>query len=179
MMKQIFITTGTYDYLWRLWQHHQKRFLILMHNHEHALLLDESRKKSIFQLPRTYEIVNERGELANTGFAHFYYYPVCEEDRSFFEHHVLKAARALNFSKGFIAYRFLRPVKKSSYLFLTMWETEKAFQLWKKDRSLTALFQIPELQLQKIPAPFPEPAYEVSYRVGEKEEEGPNNEAWE
>lgn len=171
-MKKIYLTTGTYEYMYRLWQKQKKRKLIFMHNEEHALLLDESRKKSIFAAPRTYEIIDERGELGDTGFAHFYYYPVLIEERQFFEHHLLKAAHRFNFTNGFIAYRFLRPVKRNSYLFFTMWESEEAFRLWKKDQSLTSLFQIPDAKLKKMPEPFPEPAYEVFYLVGEKEDEG-------
>lgn len=171
MVKKIYITTGTYDYLWRLFQRHKKRSLIFMHNHEHALLLDETVKQSIFQLPSTYEMIAEGGELVNKGFAHFYYYPVLEEEREFFEHHILKANIFGPFPRGLIAYRFLRPVKKHAYLFFTLWEKEVDFRLWKKDLSLPVLLEIPESKLKKVPEPFPVPAYGVSYQVGKKEEE--------
>lgn len=169
-MKKMYITSGTYDYLWRLQQKHRKRGFIIMHNKDHTLLLEETEKRSIFRLPRTYEIIEERGELPKTGFAHFYYYPVSEENRSLFEHYVLKGAHQLFNNKGLVAFRFLRPVKRDSYIFLTIWEEEAYFQLWKKRQSFAEAFNIHESKLKKIPQPFPDPAYGISYTIGEKEE---------
>lgn len=162
-MKKIYITTGTYDFLKKLYQKNQNELLTLMNSNEHALLLHESnRKKSIFQVPRKYEVLEEVGSFPDKGFAVFHFIPVLDESRPVFEHTLNIRPRVIELAPGYLATRILRPIKNDNYLVITCWESEKHFD------ELKGLDPVP-LEISKANN-YPRPSYLKYYYIADSEE---------
>ncbi|WAA13019.1 antibiotic biosynthesis monooxygenase family protein [Fervidibacillus halotolerans] len=168
-MKKVYITTGTSSYLQRI----EKKFpdipLLFLQNVEHALLFHETYGKSIFKLPRIYEIIEEAGFLPSKGFATFYYLPVLEEERPAFEHAIKKLGKTFKGSTGFIAYRILRPVKGDLYAVFSCWDKESSFKIWKKHQYLSAIWTSKNVEISKS-MNYPNPTYYKGYQIGHDEE---------
>lgn len=132
----VFITTGTYDFLKILKDKHPNELMFLMQNGESTLLLHETTGKTIFQAPRPYEVVDGKGELPITGgFAVMNNIPVTDEGRPILEYRFKNRAGLIEKEPGFIAIRVLRPLKSNTYVILTIWEKESDFDKWTKSQS--------------------------------------------
>ncbi|WP_050614245.1 antibiotic biosynthesis monooxygenase family protein [Bacillus testis] len=130
----MYITSGTYDFLDTMKKKHPDLNLIMLQGGPSALLIQETEGKSIFKEPRKYEVVESIGELRQNGFIAMNSVPVTEEDRTTFEHtsksNELKASR----QPGFVASRILRPIKSETYIILTQWTEESAFNDWQSTK---------------------------------------------
>jgi heme oxygenase (mycobilin-producing) len=131
----VYLTTGTSSYLKTVKEKHPDEALILMENGDQALLLHETTKPSIFNSPRKLEVIDQRGIYAEKGFVVMNNIPVTDEGRPVFEHRFKNRAGLIEKEPGFIALRVLRPINSDTYVILTMWENESAFNNWKSSSS--------------------------------------------
>lgn len=136
----IFITSGTYPFLQLKKEKYPNETMLLMQNNEQALLLHETQGSTLFQTPRSYEVIDAIGTLSDEGFVAMHYFPVTDEGVPVFEHHIKQNIKSLLSNRGFVAYRLLKPKKKDSYLILTGWEKEVHYRDWIKMPSYTNLF---------------------------------------
>ncbi|MGE6260995.1 antibiotic biosynthesis monooxygenase family protein [Heyndrickxia sporothermodurans] len=135
-----YITTGTYDFLERILSKYNKETMILMQNAQNSLLVHETPKKSVFGSPRKYEIIAEKGELINKGYASFYNIPISDEEKPVFEYSFQQHKKnVVETAPGIIAYRLLRPKKGDTYIIFTLWQDEKYYNNWKKTNAYTTL----------------------------------------
>lgn len=146
MMKYVYLTTGTADFLQKIAEKFKKENITLFFGSDHALLFHETNGKTVFQMPRKYEILESTGSVPVKGYALFHYIPVRDEDSPVFEHELSKRPRRLDNADDFLAARILRPMKNHTYLIITFWKSKEAFKAWKdmeefafpdeKDRSI-------------------------------------------
>ena len=171
-MKFAHITTGTYDYLFRIFRRVQTPGKILfMYSEEEALLYQESEGKSIFAAPRSYHIMESSGTLSDKGFCAIHYVAVNVESRPLFERKLMERPKSLEASRGFQALRALRPLKGDLYAILHIWENESAYERWYEtgDSLLKIIAGVgwPASLFMN----YPTSKFRKCYRIGPKEEE--------
>ncbi len=129
----IYMTTGTHGFLQKLMESHPEEEMILMQGGD-ALLLHETNGESVFESPRSYEVVDQTGNLPHSGFVVFNNIPVSDEGRPLFEYRFKNRAGLIEEVAGFIAIRVLRPLNSDTYSIMTVWEDEKSFQGWQESK---------------------------------------------
>jgi heme oxygenase (mycobilin-producing) len=131
----VFITTGTLEFLDLMKKKYSNEKMILMLNNEHALLLHESNGPTVFQSSRKYEVIGSVGMLEHEGFMAFNNIPITEEGRPLFEHQMKNRLTLMGTAVGVKAIRILRPLKSETYIILTLWVNELQFQNWKNSKA--------------------------------------------
>lgn len=177
-MKKAYITTGTIDFFQRLYKKlinkHKKETIIIMVGKGHALLYHETNGKTVFQLPRRYDLIEANGPIPGKGFSLFHYIPVLDESRPVFEHNLAKRPRLIETAQGYLATRILRPIKSTHYLIITMWENKKDFEKWQEQETMLGKIGHEEsIEINKI-RHYAGESYIKSYYIGLKEDEENN-----
>jgi heme oxygenase (mycobilin-producing) len=131
----VYITTGTYDFLEKIKEKYPDENILLMQNGQNSLLLHETTKKTVFEMPRKYEVVDGTGDLVNKGLAVFNNVPVTDEGRPIFEYRFKDRIPSIVKESGFQAIRLLRPLKGDTYVEFTLWNDEKSYSNWKNSSS--------------------------------------------
>ncbi|MCI2253496.1 antibiotic biosynthesis monooxygenase [Domibacillus sp. 8LH] len=131
----VFITTGTYDFLKTIQKKHSKENILLMDGAQGAALVHETSGKTVFSTPRRYEVVDASGELVNRGYVVLNNIPVTDEGRPLFEHRFKNRAGAIENQPGFLSIRVLRPIKSDTYVIFTQWEDSASFENWKSSQA--------------------------------------------
>lgn len=128
MKMNVYITTGTFEYLKGIEMTYPSESMVTMVNQDGALLLHETTKTSVFKEPREYEILGSSGLIGTEGFAVINNIPVTEESGPLFEHQFKDLPSLLEKEKGIISIRVLRPLSSNTYLILTIWDSAAAFE---------------------------------------------------
>ncbi|WP_370873969.1 antibiotic biosynthesis monooxygenase family protein [Oikeobacillus pervagus] len=147
---------------------HKRENLVLMQNGEHTLLLHETDKKTIFQSPRSYEIVVKSGKIdRHDGFFVMNHIPLTDEGRPVFEYRFKNRSGFIENAPGFKALRVLRPVHSDTYIILTEWQNEEAFNRWKKSKTFeNAHKKQQDYQKEEDKTPiYPRPSYVTTYFI--------------
>lgn len=134
------MTGGTYQFLSKIKAKHPNETIILMQNNENAVLMHETVKKTIFSMPRSYEVIDSFGSLEEARFATLNNIPVTEEERPLFEYRFKNTKTVFETLPGFIAIRVLRPLKEHTYVILILWENEKFFKDWQSTPAYETFF---------------------------------------
>lgn len=134
----IYMTTGTFNFLAKIKEKHPSKSMFLMQNIENALLLHESDQSSIFKTPRSFQVIESIGTLENKGIAIMHTIPVIEEERPLLEHRFHHLRTLLENHRGLSAIRFLRPLKGDAYIILSLWQNEKSYADWENSASYAA-----------------------------------------
>ena len=131
----VYITTGTYDFLKTIKVKNPNETMLLMQNGETSLLLHETAGKTVFASPRRYEVVDGKETLQEKGFVVMNNIPVTEEGRPILEYRFKNRTGQIESEPGFIAIRVLRPIRSDTYVILTVWEKESDFLRWTNSKS--------------------------------------------
>ena len=126
-----YVTSGTPEYMEKLIAKNEKVPLILLHGNGNSVVLHESEKKSIFAVPRKFEILDSKGAFEQKYYFTIYNMPILSDERLVFEKKVLDVIQLLKANDGVIAYRFLRPIKADTYLLIIQWGGPATFEAWK------------------------------------------------
>lgn len=137
----IYITVGTYPFLKAIKERFPQEKMSIMGNEEDALLLHETNGDTVFKVPRKYEILDESGEIGANGFVVLSNIPVTDEGRPIFEYRFINRPKQIENEQGFLAIRGLRPLSSNTYVILTVWENETAFNNWKNTPSFKEAHQ--------------------------------------
>jgi heme oxygenase (mycobilin-producing) len=128
MKMNVYITTGTFEYLKAMEIRYPTESMVTMVNEDSALLLHETSKTSVFKEPRKYEVVGSSGLIGKEGYVVIHNIPVTEEGSPLFEHQFKNLPSLLEKEMGYIAMRVLRPLSSNTYLILTTWESALTFE---------------------------------------------------
>lgn len=142
----IYISTGTYEFLKLLKEKHPKESLVLMENTEHALLLHETNCSTFLKTSRKYEVFESKGPFSEKGFIALNHVPVTEEGKPLFEHHIKE-----KLGLGMNSLRMLRPLSSDVYIILTIWEKEIDYKTWQKSKAYTDAFMLDKSKLGIAP----------------------------
>jgi heme-degrading monooxygenase HmoA len=130
----VYLTTGTFDYLKKIEAKYPDEMITLV-NQSEALLFHETSGPTVFKQPRRYEAIAASGEIKKEGFAVMNNIPVTEEGRPLFEHLIKKQVPLVEKAEGLAALRFLRPLSSNTYIIMTVWKSEAAFNKWQNSNS--------------------------------------------
>jgi len=168
----IYLTSGTMDFMKTLRTRYPKEDMIVMHGAGNTVLLHESEKKSVFQTPRRYEVINTLGTLADTGFFAFNHIPITEEGRPIFEHRFQTRLQDINGETGFVAHRLLRPLNSDTYIVLTQWTSKVFLNLWLESPTYKKLHESIEHEagLDKMQHIFLSAPYVTTYKTTTEED---------
>ncbi|OCA84338.1 hypothetical protein A8F94_16655 [Bacillus sp. FJAT-27225] len=133
----IYITTGTYEFLEKLSEKYASDNMVLMSGEEGAALLHETVGKTVFNSARKYEVLESVGKIEGEGLVIMNNIPVTDEGRPVFEYRFKNRAGKIENTKGFKALRVLRPLGSNTYVILTVWEDEIAFHRWKESEEFS------------------------------------------
>ncbi|CAH0344408.1 antibiotic biosynthesis monooxygenase [Bacillus sp. CECT 9360] len=131
----IYLTTGTSEFLKIKKEKHPNEKMFLMQNAENSLLLHETNEKTVFNSPRKFEVIDSKGEIQEEGFVVMNNIPVTDEDRPAFEFRFKNRVGLIEKEPGFIAVRVLRPINSDTYVIFTQWESQIAFKNWQTSSS--------------------------------------------
>lgn len=165
----VYITTGTFDFLQQLKEKHSNETIFLMQNGENTLLLHETEGKTVFSAPRGYEVVDGKGTIEQKGFVVMNNIPVTDEGRPVLEYRFKNRAGLIEKEPGFIAIRVLRPIKSDTYIILTVWEKESDFNKWTNSTAFHQAHPKKDDAKQVQTAPptniFSGPSYVTKYKL--------------
>lgn len=139
----IYLTSGTRDFMEILKKRYEKEAMIVMHSPGNSVLLHETKGKTVFQTPRSYEIIGSSGEITENGFFAMNNIPVTDEGRPIFEHQLLSHTDSINDEPGFLAFRLLRPLNSDTYVVMTEWSSKIFFDSWKSSPTFKATYGDP------------------------------------
>lgn len=128
----LYITSGTPEFMESIKKKHPRESIFLLHGIGNSVLIHETSKKTIFQAPRKYEIMESYGNLSENGFFALKHIPVSDEGRPIFEFQYTSLTNTIQKEPGFIALRVLKPLKSDTYIILTEWTGPNSFEVWEK-----------------------------------------------
>ncbi|MDX1807396.1 MAG: antibiotic biosynthesis monooxygenase [Paenisporosarcina sp.] len=169
----IYLTSGTPDFMTSLREKHPNEKMVVLHGEGNAVLLHETSGKTLFQTPRSYEVIDSSGELSDQGYFVFNNIPVTDEGRPIFEHRFTNRARAIEDEPGFIAIRVLRPMDSDTYIVLTEWTGPASFEAWQSSQAYNKAHEKrgTDEGIDKRPNIFSSASYVSTYKTVVKKEE--------
>lgn len=167
-----YMTSGTSDFLQKLIEKHPKENLILLEGQGKAIVLHETTGKSIFSLPKNYEVADAFGELKQKGYFVLYHLSIEGDRRELFKQKFLKVSGdTLKKDYSIISYRLLMPKKNSEHIiFISQWAGPASYEVWTQSTQYNAhfktLFDVGASSVQKI---FDGESYITTYNANEVE----------
>ncbi|SEN12442.1 Heme-degrading monooxygenase HmoA [Mesobacillus persicus] len=166
----IFITSGTTDYLQKVKKKYSNENMILMGDDETSVILHETNGKTLFNHPRKYEVIDSFGTFEQAKYVVMNNIPVTDEGRPLFEYRFKNRKRNIENQDGFVAIRVLRPLLSNTYVILTLWESQSAFNKWKESESFQKAHNKPNASTGAPPSDiFSGPSYITTYSIAEEE----------
>ncbi|MEI5906463.1 antibiotic biosynthesis monooxygenase [Bacillus spongiae] len=162
---KVYITVGTHEYLKSVSQKYSKETMVLIQNTETSLLFHETHGDTVFKEPRQYKVVESSGFLEEQGFFVFNHIPVTDEGRPVFEYRFKNRVRLIDQFPGFIALRVLRPLLSDTYIVMTVWQNEDAFNRWQNSKQFKKAqdHSTKYKSINKKKHIFPRPSYVTKY----------------
>ena len=132
----LYMTSGTPEFMQSIKKKYLKEEIFLLHGTGNSVLIHESSGKSVFQVPRRYEILESAGEFSHTGYFVLQHIPITDEGRIIFEHQYTNLSATTQNEPGFIALRVLKPIKSDTYIILSEWSGSSSYEVWAKSVNL-------------------------------------------
>ena len=166
-----YMTSGTGDFLLKLIEKHPNENLILLEGQGKAVVLHETTEKTIFSLPKKYEVADAFGELKQKGFFVLYHLSIEGGRRDLFKQQFLKVSNTLKNDPSLISYRLLMPKKNSEHVvFISAWGGPASYEVWTNSElykaNFESLFEMEASSVQKI---FDGESYVATYSAREIE----------
>ena len=133
---KLFMTSGTPEYMLSIKNKYPNEDIYILHGAGNSVLIHETTGKSLFQVPRIYEILEARGNFSENGYFVLHHIPVSDEGKPIFEHQYTNLSPTTQSEPGFIALRVLKPLKSDTYIILTEWTGPSSYEIWEKSVSL-------------------------------------------
>lgn len=167
-----YVTTGTADFLLKMIEKHPNEKLFLLQGQEKAALLHETTGKTIFSLPKKYEVADEYGELTQKGFFAIYHLSIEGSRREVMKHQFIQQAASLKREPSLMSYRLLMPKKNSEHiLFISQWGGPASYEVWTQSSEYNDIFQpLFELKSTSVQNIFDGKSYIATYSAYEFEE---------
>ncbi|WP_313893077.1 antibiotic biosynthesis monooxygenase family protein [Psychrobacillus sp.] len=132
----LYITSGTPEFMESIQEKYSKEEIFLLHGKGNSLLVHETEKKTVFQVPRKFEVVESAGKFAHNGYFVLHNIPISDEGKPIFEYLYTNLTSTLEKEPGFIALRVLKPIKSDVYVILTEWTGPNSFDVWQKSADI-------------------------------------------
>lgn len=166
----VYMTAGTYDFLKTIQDKYPNEQMTLMQNTEGAQLMHETAGKSVFQMPRKYEVIESVGEIPETGYVAASHVPVRDEGKPVFEFACKNRDRIVDQQQGFKAYRVLRPLSGDTYVIVSIWEDGEAYNRWQRSDLFQEAGGQPEVKVGENKSVLAGPSYVSTFIISRGEE---------
>lgn len=127
-----YMTSGTPEFMESIKNKNPHKDIYLLHGKGNSVLIHETSEKTIFQVPRKYEILETDGQFSKTGYFVLQHIPVSDEGKPVFEYQFTNLSPTIKNEPGFIALRVLKPIKSDTYIILTEWSGPHSYEIWTK-----------------------------------------------
>ena len=161
---KLYMTSGTPEFMQSIKDKHSNENIYILHGTGNSVLIHETTGKSVFQVPRIYEILESRGSFNENGYFVLHHIPVSDEGKPIFEHQYTNLSPTVESEPGFIALRVLKPLKSDTYIILSEWNGPNSYEIWEKSVALDFTSVADKQQL------FTSAPYISTYRSKTKEE---------
>lgn len=159
----IHMTSGTKNFLLPLMEKMSGENMILMQNNQNTLLLHETEnKKSKFQQPKSYRIIDSRGNLRDGKFIAIQYIPLTDEGKPIFDFKYQQFSISTSKINSLFATRVLAPYKGNTYVIITAWDAETSFKNWQATHPIAKKLQEEQDSKKEMLA---DPAYSSFYYI--------------
>lgn len=132
----LYMTSGTPEFMQSIKKKHPHDYIFILHGKGNSLLIHETDNKTVFQVPRKYEILESLGQFSEKGYFVLHHIPASEEGKPIFEFKYTNLSPTLENEPGFIALRVLKQIKSDTYIILTEWSGPSSYEVWAKTVSL-------------------------------------------
>lgn len=158
---RVYMTNGTLPFLLKLAKKHSDITFFFMKNEQGVLAYYEGTKKKIFSSGRTYEALEQYGNVVMTGFVAMEHIPIQSDSKPVFEKQLPLLKEQMIKADGLISLRILKQRRKNHYVILSQWFSKKDYEIWKeKEEEITV----------KNPAYFLNRRFTTGYHVIDEEE---------
>ncbi|EUJ25397.1 hypothetical protein MFLO_15508 [Listeria floridensis FSL S10-1187] len=130
-MKYIYVTSGTEHYLRQILAENPTEQIMLLQNYSNVVLLHESAEPSVFKEENTFRMLQSKGKIKGFGFVTFEYVMVRDEEVPVFLELYHKMVKPLEETPGLQCFQLGESTKRSQFLILTFWDSEKYYQAFK------------------------------------------------
>ncbi len=161
---KLYMTSGTPEFMQSIKDKNPKEDLYILHGAGNSVLIQETSGKSVFQVPRVYEILETLGNFSENGYFVLQHVPVSDEGKSIFEYQYTNLSPTVQSNPGFIALRVLKPLKSDTYIILSEWTGASSYETWEKSVALDFTSVADKQQL------FTSAPYKSTYRSKSEEE---------
>lgn len=162
---KLYMTSGTPEFMQSIKDKHPNEDLYILHGAGNSVLIHETAGKSVFQVPRIYEILESHGNFSENGYFVLQHIPVSDEGKPIFEYQYTNLSSTVQSEPGFLALRVLKPLKSDTYIILTEWNGPNSYEVWEKSVALDFTSVADKQQL------FTSAPYISTYRSKTNEEE--------
>ena len=131
---KFYVTSGTPEFMQAVKDKYPKEDIYILHGAGNTVLIHETNGKSVFQMPRTFDILDSKGRFQENGFFVLYHIPLSDEGKPIFEHKYANLSSTVDNEPGFYALRVLRPLKSDTYIILTEWSGPNSYEAWEKNQ---------------------------------------------
>lgn len=136
----LYITTGSLDFMKAIRDRHPQENMIAMEGAGHTILVHETEGPTKFETPQSYKVIESKGQLTEHGYFALNYLPVQDESRPIFEHQLKIDTTVVEQQPACQAIRFLQPVRGNTYVFLTEWKDHASFLRWQGSETYERIF---------------------------------------
>ncbi|MER2262491.1 MAG: antibiotic biosynthesis monooxygenase [Psychrobacillus sp.] len=162
---KLYMTSGTPEFMQSIKDKNPNEDIYILHGTGNSVLIHETAGKSVFQVPRIYEILESLGSFNENGYFVLQHIPMSDEGKPIFEHKYTNLSSTVQSEPGFIALRVLKPLKSDTYIILTEWNGPNSYEVWEKSVALDFTSVADKQQL------FTSAPYISTYRSKTNEEE--------
>jgi heme oxygenase (mycobilin-producing) len=149
LVMNFYTTSGTADFLQKLIDKHPNEQLILLSGTDKTVVLHETEGKSIFSLPKKYEVAATHGPIEQLGYYVLHHFSADGGNRDVLLQQFKTALDTFKTDLSLRAFRLLKPKKGSEQIvFLTHWSGPHSYEAWLASDSYKNQFE----QLLKIEA---------------------------
>ena len=129
---KLHLTSGTPEFMKSVKDKYPQENIYILHGAGNSVLIHETTGKSVFQVPRSYEILDSKGQFAEKGYYVLHHIPLSDEGKPIFEFKFSNLSDTVENEPGFHALRVLKPLKSDTYIILTEWSGPSSYEVWQK-----------------------------------------------
>lgn len=169
----LYLTAGTSDFMEMLQKKYAKEKMTVLYNGEQSLLMHHTDGKSKFATPRSFIVVDSKGEFTDRGFYTVTYVDILDDSALSFEERLKSKKLGFLNEPGFVAYKLLKPIKSTSFAIIIQWTGVDSYQVWKISDAYQSDFDFMQenMPTDRRPTTLAVAPYTVEYSTTPSEEE--------
>lgn len=126
-----YTTSGTADFLQKIINKYPQEHMVLLNGEDKSVLLHETDGKTVFSLPKKFEVVASYGDLDQIGYYVMYHFSVDGGNKETLIQQFKNALGKLERDPSIRSFRLLAPKKRNpQVVFITHWSGPHSYDAW-------------------------------------------------